>query len=317
MITKIRSKDTLEKLLLLSFNVLVFVLAVLLLYVLGLSSHDVEEYEIMWSFTNDTNFLDAYSKNRFEFGSYFLFWNLAQFFSAAMTFYVFGLIALTAKFYVLQKYYNFPLIVFCIYIVTFVHILDGNQIRAALAATIIMYSLCIQPRNSFSYLFLALIAALLHYSGIVILAFYFTRAPLLGIISLLVFGFIFNGLISSSDYFAFARIWLADPDGVVNLTSSAFLMQVLVAIFCVFFWNNLNYQEKKGAFLNVFGVVTYIIFMDNAIVAHRIRELSMLGILAVIFLGDNRLTYVRFVASLGLVYIFLYNAVYVTGRLFS
>ena len=94
-------------------------------------------------------------------------------------------------------------------------------------------------------------------------------------------------------------------------------MQVLVAIFCVFFWNNLNYQEKKGAFLNVFGVVTYIIFMDNAIVAHRIRELSMLGILAVIFLGDNRLTYVRFVASLGLVYIFLYNAVYVTGRLFS
>jgi hypothetical protein len=94
-------------------------------------------------------------------------------------------------------------------------------------------------------------------------------------------------------------------------------MQVLIAIFCVFFWNNLNDQEKKGAFLNVFGVVTYIIFMDNAIVAHRIRELSQFGILAVIFLGDNRLTYVRFVASLGLVYIFLYNAVYVTGRLFS
>ena len=317
MITKIQGKDTLEKLLLLSLKVMVFVLAVLLLYVLGVSSHDVGQYEKIWYFTNDTGFLDAYLKNRYELGSYFLFWNLAQFLSAAMTFYVFGLIALTTKFYVLQKYYNFPLIVFCIYIVTFVHILDGNQIRSALAATIVLYSLCVLPRNSYSYFFLALIAALFHYSGIVILIFYFIRAPLLGIISLLVFGFIFNGLITSSDYFVFARIWLADPDGNVNLTNSAFLMQVFLAIFCVFFWNNLNDQEKKGAYLNVFGVVTYIIFIDNAIVAHRIRELSQLGILAVIFLGDNRLTYVRFVASLCLAYIFLYNAVYVTGRLFS
>jgi hypothetical protein len=151
----------------------------------------------------------------------------------------------------------------------------------------------------------------------VILILYFIRAPLLGVILLITFSFIFNGLITSFDYFAFARIWLADPDGNVNLTSSQFLMQAVLAMFCVVFWNTLSDQEKKGAYLNIFGVVAYIVFIDNPIVAHRIRELSQLGILAVIFLGDNRLTYIRFVASLCLAYIFLYNAVYVTGRVFG
>lgn len=314
---KVKGKDTLDQLILLLFNVVGFILALMFLYVLGPSSHDAGQYEKIWYFTNGVGFLDAYLDNRYELGSYFIFWSLAQHLSATMTFYAFGLIALITKFYVIKKHYNFPLLVFFIYFVVFAHILDGNQIRASLSATIVIYSLCVTPRNSYSYFLLALLAVLFHYSGIVILILYFIRAPLLGIILLIAFGFVFNGLITSFDYFAFARIWLADPNGNVNLTNSLFLMQTVLAMFCVVFWNNLSDHEKKGAYLNVFGVVAYIVFIDNAIVAHRIRELSQLGILAVIFLGDNRLTYVRFVASLCLTYIFLYNVLYVTGRLLN
>ncbi len=304
-----------EKVVLFFLSAMVFFSAAWFLYILGLHSRDGGIYERIWHFTADTNFLDAYSQNRYEIGSYFLFWNLSQVFSAAMTFYFFGLIALSTKFYVFKKYFNYPLIVFCIYTLTFAYFLDGNQIRAALAFTVLLYALCVPPRNSFSYVILAIIAVQFHYSGIVILALYFTRFPLFGLALLVVVSFVFNWLLTSVSYLSFAKIWMASSDGQVNLTSSMFIMQVCIAIVCAFFWNKLSEQQKKGAYLNAFGVVAYVAFIDNAIVAHRIRELSMLGILAILFLGEKRLTYVKFISAICLAYVTLYNLATVVGRL--
>ena len=317
MILKNPNDELREKILLLFLSTIVFFSAAWVLYILGLTSPDIGQYEIIWDRTKDTNFFNAYSEHRYEIGSYFLFWNLTQVFSAAMTFYFFGLIALSAKFHVFKKYFNYPLIVFCIYTLTFAYFLDANQIRAALAVTVLLYALCVPPRNSFSYFILAIIAVQFHYSGIFILIFYFIRAPLFGLALFVVTSFVFDWLIVSLSYLSFAKIWLSNSDGQVNLTSSTFIMQVCIAIVCAFFWNKLSEQQKKGAYLNAFGVVAYVAFIDNALVAHRIRELSMLGILAVLFLGEKRLTYVKFISAICLAYITLYNLVAVVHRLAS
>lgn len=304
-----------EKVLLFFLSTIIFFSAAWLLYKLGLQSRDAKTYETIWHFTVDTNFLDVYSQKRYEIGSYFLYWNLAQVFSAAMTFYFFGLIALSTKFYIFKKYCNYPLIAFCIYTLTFAYFLDANQLRAALACTVLIYALCVPPRNSFSYFILAIIAVQFHYSGIVILIFYFIRAPLFGLALLVVTSFVFDWLLASVSYLSFAKIWLSNSDGQVNLTNSLFIMQVCITIVCTLFWKSLSDQQKKGAYLNAFGVVAYVVFIDNAIVAHRIRELSMVGILAVVFLGEKRLTYVKFISAICLAYITLYNLVTVVERL--
>ena len=307
--------QNIDKLILFFLSTMVFCSAAWVLYQLGLTSHDVGQYKITWTNATNRTFSDLYSETRFEIGSSFLFWNLAQAFSAAMTFYFFGLIALSTKFYLIKKYFNYPLIVFCIYTITFVHILDGNQIRAALACTVLLYALCAPSRNSFSYFILAIIAGLFHYSGIVILAFCFIRIPLFGLAGIVVLGLVYTWLIMSVDYFAFAKIWLPSPDGQVNFTSSVFILQVCIAIVCALVWKKLSDGQKKGAYLNAIGVVVYIVFSNNGIVAHRIRELSQLGILAVLFLGDKRLTYVKLVSAICLGYIVLYNVVYIVERL--
>ena len=172
MVTLFKATDAIDKLALAFLEAVMLSLGLALLFALGPSSHDIGQYKIIWGFTSNVGFLDAYLQNRYELGSYFVFWSLAQFLSADMTFYVFGVIALSTKFYLIRSYYNFPLLTFFIYSITFIHILDGNQIRASLAATIVIYALCFMPRSSYGYLVLAVIASLFHYSGIMILQAY-------------------------------------------------------------------------------------------------------------------------------------------------
>ena len=65
------------------------------------------------------------------------------------------------------------------------------------------------------------------------------------------------------------------------------------------------------------GVVTYLSFLDNPIVAHRIRELSQIGILAILFLGTRNMTVVKFVTSICFGYILAYNVFLLSSELIS
>lgn len=306
-----------QKEIFLSLTIIVFFLSLWILYILGINSHDISQYKIIWDLSKDKNFLEAYNNYRYEIGSYFLFWNLTQVFSPGMTFYLLGLIALSSKFYVIKKYCNYPLITYCIYTITFAHVLDGNQVRAALAATIVLYSFSLPHRSLFNYLILAIIASTFHYSGVIILIFYFIYAPFLGLTMLIVLSLIYQWLLMSLDYLSFLKYWLPESVGQVNLTSSIFIMQVCIAIVCAFYWKSLNYQQRKGAYLNVFGVIIYVAFIDNAIVAHRFRELSVLGILGVLFFGDKKLTNLKLLTYICFGYIVLYNIIYIFLRLSS
>ena len=65
------------------------------------------------------------------------------------------------------------------------------------------------------------------------------------------------------------------------------------------------------------GVVTYVAFINNPIVAHRIRELTQLGIFAILFLGPPRLTAVKFGTSICFGYIVAYNLLLISLELMS
>jgi len=280
-------------------------------------SNDISNYEIIWGLIHGVDFFQSFQNLRYEFGSFLILWIFANFFSAGTMFYLTGLMALSIKYYLFNKYLHYPLLAYVIYVLTFAHILDANQIRVALAVCVIFYATFISPKSKFTYLFLSIVAVLFHYSGVIILFLYFVRRPVLGLSLIVFLGFSFDIIISSSDYFAFALIWHSDPLGNVNLTSSLFIMQVCISILCAVNWRTLSEGQKRGAFINMVGVVIYISFLDNAIVAHRMRELSQIGIFAILFLGKRNLTAVKLITSICLSYIVAYNLLLVFSELMS
>ena len=282
-------------------------------------ANDVSNYVLIWEYSQDVEFIDISSMLKIEIGSFFIMWGFANFFSAYTTIYLTGLLALSIKYYLFNKYLNYALIAYVLYVLAFVHLLDANQLRAALMACLIIYALFVPPKSIFTYFFLTSIAVLFHYSGVVILALYFVRAPIFILTSVIAAGFVFDLIISSSPLFAFAMKWYSPNDliGKVNLTNSFWIMQVLISILCAFNWNTLSEGQKRGALFNVVGVFAYVAFLDNAIVAHRIRELTQLGIFAILFLGPPRLTAVKFGTSLCFGYIVAYNLFLIASELIT
>ena len=282
-------------------------------------ANDVSNYVIIWEFSQGRTFLRVFTDYSLEIGSLFILWGFANFFSAYTTIYLTGLLALSIKYYLFNKYLNYALIAYALYVLAFVHLLDANQLRAALASCVVIYALFASPKSKFTYLFLTGIAVLFHYSGVVILALYFVRAPIFILTLMLVAGFAFDSIVSSSPYFSFAMKWYSPNNlfGQVNLTNSFWIMQVLISILCAFNWSTLSEGQKRGALFNMVGVVAYVAFLDNPIVAHRVRELTQLGIFAILFLGSPRLTNVKFGTAICFGYIVAYNLLLVSLELMS
>lgn len=288
----------------------------LILYGLILTvANDVENYVIIWDFSRDWSYLETFTQRRLEPGSLLILWTLAHFFSAHVMIYLTGLLGLSIKYYLFNKYLNHALIAFVIYVLAFVHILDANQIRAALAACFLFYAILAPPSSRYTYFFLAIFASLFHYSGIIILSLYFLNFPVLALIGIIFLGFAFDMIVSSSELLSFAIVWLSSGKGSVSLMNSFFIMQVFISVICTIFWKTLSEGQKRGAFLNMIGVAIYIAFMDNPIVAHRLRELSQLGIFAILFLGSRRLSTVKFCTAICFGYIVIYNLFLILSEL--
>ena len=287
---------------------ILLVLTPLILYVLMITvSNDVSEYEIIWGLLQNISLSEASSSLRYEQGSLFVLWGFAGLVSSSTSFYLVGTLALSIKYYLFNRYLNNPLIAYFLYLITFVHILDANQIRVALSVCILFYALFVSPASKYTYLWLTLVAVLFHYSGVIILFLYFVRWPIVPLVAVIFGSLVFDKVIMSTDYLNFARIWLASGDGKVNLTNSFFIMQVFIFIVCAVNWKSLSEGQRRGALLNMVGVVIYISFLDNPIVAHRLRELSQLGIFPILFLGARYLTFPKLVTSICFCYIVFYN----------
>jgi len=62
------------------------------------------------------------------------------------------------------------------------------------------------------------------------------------------------------------------------------------------------------------GVVSYVVFYDSAIIAHRVRELSQFGVIAMLFCGYDRLQVFRSGVWFCFAYIVLYNLLLMTSE---
>jgi len=312
------TKISLARIRLVSVHLTVVLLSICALYGLILTvANDVENYVIIWEFTKGKEFLNVFSERRLEIGSFFLFWVLSNYVSAIAMIFLTGLIALTVKYYLFNKYLDQTLIAYVLYVITFVHILDANQLRAALACCFFIYAILVPPKSKYTYFLLTCFAVLFHYSGVIILALYFVRWPFLLLSLTVIASLLFQAVIASFAFLAFANIWLGGGSGRVSLINSFWIMQILIAILCGFNWNRLSEGQKRGALLNALGVVFYLAFLSYPIVAHRIRELSQLGIFAILFLGAPRWTAVKFGTSLCFAYIVGYNILLIGLELMS
>ena len=295
---KLNAKISIRKLFSIIPHSILLVLTPIILYgLINYISNDVTNYTILWRRLHGFEFFESYFKFRYELGSIYVLWLFANLFSAATSFYLVGIIALSIKYYLFNRYLNYPLIAYFLYVITFAHVLDANQIRAALSACIIFYALFTSPTSKYTYIWLSLVAVLFHYSGIIILFLYFVRWPLVPLAGIFFGSFVWDQIIISSNYLVFAQGWLTDLGGKVNFTNVFFIMQVFICIVCAFNWKSLSEGQRRGALFNMIGVVTYISFVDNSIVAHRIRELSQLGIFTILFFSAFRLTIVELVTA--------------------
>ena len=125
--------------------------------------------------------------------------------------------------------------------------------------------------------------------------------PIVGILGVFLLGIIWDltarylGLIS----------YLSSSTGDVNLFSTVFISQMTIALACISEWKKLNDNQKKGAYFIMLGIAFYIAFINNPTIAHRMRELSLLGLLPLLFLNNRKLTYPMLIC-----YIF---SIYITG----
>jgi hypothetical protein len=308
-VTKVRSQ--------LGSLLTLFISALLLDLFIKTTANDVGEYLKLWEILSNSGFYESFVLLRFEIGSLLVLWVCSQLFSGVTTVFLTGLIAISVKFVLFKKYLNYPVVAFFIYVLTFAHIVDANQIRLALALCVVFYASFTEPESRYSYLYYAFFAILFHYSGIVILCLYLVNRPLLLVLGVVILGLIFDALIVSIPSLSFAMIWISSDDDSVNLTNSFFIMQLCIWIACAINWHTLSQGQKRGAILNLFGVTIYIVFLDNPIVAHRIRELSQIGIFAITFLGERRLTDVKLVCLVCGGYIMFYNLYLMSTEMMS
>jgi len=153
-------------------------------------------------------------------------------------------------------------------------------------------------------LLLALIGMIFHYSAIFILCLYLSRRPITALIILVISSYLYIDILSN---FEFARIYILELKGHANLTSSFFLIQCIISITGFTIWNKLTITQKRGLLFSSIGVVVYLIFNDTPMIAHRVRELSMLGIFPLLFYEKQKLTYVNLIWIMCVIYFITYS----------
>ena len=132
---------------------------------------------------------------------------------------------------------------------------------------------------------------LMHNVGLLVFTYQLFNKPIRALIFVvcasLFFKLAFSLLVQNIPLFHFYR---PNPQGhEANIFGSLFIIQVLIGFLCLLNWRILTYNQKKGAYLLLIGAITFIILNDFPFV-HRIREVSMLGIIPIFFNQVLKLT---------------------------
>lgn len=163
---------------------------------------------------------------------------------------------------------------------------------------------------------MAVVGGGFHYSAALatFIIFFFALRPLLLIYLLLFFWFNIDFLIAKLGTIEQLRLWLSFvPENQTKLSNPLFISQFFAGVILLFYWRELNITQKRGAVLLIFGSLVYVIFWKYPIIAHRIRELSRIGIISLIFV-QSRWSSVPRVTTWLLALIFVSYSIYDIGR---
>lgn len=226
-----------------------------------------------------------------------LFWLISNIFSATTSVFIAGFIPFFLKSLVIKKYAYYPFIALIFYFLVFLPIHDTNQIRAAAAAVIFLYTFWgIKDLTKLKIILLTFLAFLFHYSGIFLLILLFRKRKFLLITIVLISSIIFaplsNYLSSVSEaFFIFDRY--SSETAAVGLTSPYFILHFIITVFAVLEWKNFSDVEKRGALFLIIGIACYVFFQDFNVIAVRFRELGFLGVMPILFSTKVKLTIPR------------------------
>jgi hypothetical protein len=207
------------------------------------------------------------------------------------------------------------MLAFVYYLLTFAYLHEANQVRFAMASIFIIISLLsAKNKGSLIHLSMAVVGGGFHYSAFIAnLIFLFVLRPLVLICFLLFFWFNLDFFIAQLWAIKPLRIFLTfAPESPVSFINPLFICQFFTGVILLFYWRELNIIQKRGAVLLIFGFIFYVIFWQNPIVAHRIRELSQIGIVGLIFV-QSRWSSVPRVTTRLTAFIFMLYSIYDLG----
>jgi hypothetical protein len=189
---------------------------------------------------------------------------------------------------------------------------DANQFRTAIASIfIILNMLSLNEIYKSRNLVMLALGISFHYVAIVSLIFLISRKLLFLLILFLniwIFKQYFIDFIVSLPKLNF---WFANRmDYDASLKNPLFILQLFSGILLLFYWRELNAFQKKGASLLIFGAAIYLIFLDDPVVAHRVREISQLGIIGLVFVQSRWSVIPRTTFRLVALFFFLYSIYY-------
>ena len=266
----------------------------LLIFYTSTISNDFIQYQLIYDkLSASEGSIEAIINNRFEPGFVVLYYYLSSFLSGSDTFILVASIILSIKYILFTKYLNHPIAAWFLYIIIFLPVLEASQLRTAIASTVILY-IILNPAFKEKFLFKAIFVSMFHYIGIIIYFLKFNTRPLLGLLVILLPGIFLDSilpLISTSVFKFDIFISTLDSGQSVNLFSSSMIMQFLISLYCAFNWRNFNEMQKRGAYLIIIGLLVYIVLSHNPGIAHRVREVSLLGIFPLLFSSKMRINY--------------------------
>ena len=262
---------------------------------------------------------DALINFRFEPFFTLVFYYLSKILAFTPTFLLIAFTVLLAKYIIFQKFYKYPFAAWFFYMIMFLPHLEASQLRTSIAVTFLIYVIS-TPIPKKYYFFETIGAASFHLLGFIIIFNRFIRNIIIGLL-FISFGLLaFKLLIAIlTSYIPFLLIYIQNDPTLASpsLINSNVLIQAVISVCCIINWRNLNYPQKKGAFLIIIGLIIFFILFSFPGISQRIREISLLGIFPLIFYNRLSLKLPVLIIYLSLSVLFVYNSYFLVLRFFN
>ena len=201
------------------------------------------------------------------------------------------------------------------YIILFLPAQESSQIRIAFSTVFIMY-IIFNPYTVRNLIPATVFSILFHKIGVITPLLLIPKLGRMGVLLwLLVFGITLQILDNISLLIGLEAYFIGGNHSV-NLLSSVFIVQLLISINGLLNWQQYNVIQKKGLMIILIGCAVYIGLADVPGVAHRVREVSLIGIIPMIFSTKYSLNLKNsnFIIYIGTFYLVAYELFYTINR---